>query len=173
MRRGFDRVDGMDKKQSVYIESTVPSYGSARDSFNVLNVVRKKQTLEFWSIRHLFKLWISDAVLAEIGKGDEEAAARRLEFVKDIDVLPDPEGLDELAIEYLRLTGIPDRASADCVHLAHCVLGKIDYLVSWNMGHLGVESQKKIQEYNGKHGLWTPLLVTPDILYTKYQEETL
>jgi hypothetical protein len=163
----------MDKNYSVYIESTVPSYGSSRDSFNVLSVVRKKQTLEFWSIRHLFKLWISDTVLGEIGKGDAEAAARRLEFVEGIEVLPDPEGLDELAIEYLRLTGIPDRASEDCVHLAHAVLGKIDFLVSWNMGHLGVESQKKIQEYNEVHGLWVPLLVTPEIMYTKYQEETL
>jgi hypothetical protein len=163
----------MDKKQSVYIESTVPSYGSARDSFNILSVVRKKQTLEFWSIRHLFDLWISDAVIDEISKGDEEAAARRIEFVRGIELLPDPEGLNELADVYLRLTRIPDRARYDCVHLAYCVLGRIDYLVSWNMGHLGTVSQARIYDYNKAHDLWMPSLTTPEVMYTMYQEETL
>jgi hypothetical protein len=160
-------------KKSAYIESTVPSYGSAKDSFNILNQARKKLTNDFWSIRDRFTLWLSQTVIDEISGGDKDAAIRRLDFVKGIEILPEPEGLNNLADIYQHITDIPDRAKADCVHLAYCVLLKMDYLVSWNMTHLGPESQKKIHEYNEKHSLWTPILVTPEILYNKYLEGTL
>jgi hypothetical protein len=48
--------------------------------------------------------------------------------------------------------------------LAVCVVEKIDYLLSWNCTHLGVVSYAKIYNYNESHGLWTPALVTPEVL---------
>jgi hypothetical protein len=163
----------MEAKKSAYIESTVPSYGSAKDSFNILNQTRKKQTNDFWDIRDHFILWVSLPVITEISDGDPKAAQKRLNYIKGIPLLPEPEGLNDLAPLYQRITQIPERAKTDCVHLAYCVLNKIDYLVSWNMTHLGPENQLKIHDYNEKHGLWTPVLLTPEILYNKYQEGTL
>jgi hypothetical protein len=107
----------------------------------------------------------------EISNGDHEAAKRRLDFVEGIEILPEPEGLDVLAAIYQRLTDIPDRAKTDCWHLAFSVLRDMDYLLSWNMVHLGPESQAKIQVYNDKNGLSTPLLFTPEILYNRTMEE--
>jgi hypothetical protein len=52
-------------------------------------------------------------------------------------------------------TTIPSYATAktDCFHLAVCVEAKIDYLLSWNCSHLGIEAYAKIYEYNGKKGV--------------------
>jgi hypothetical protein len=154
------------EKKSAYIESTIPSYATARPSSNILNTIRKAQTETFWQIRDRFKLWVSQDVLDEISGGDKDAAQRRLEFVKGIELLPEPNGLDALADTYQALLGIPDRAKQDCFHLAYCVLNRIDYLLSWNCAHLGPVAQDKARSYNDKNGLWTPLLVMPEILYS-------
>ncbi|MDR0452429.1 MAG: hypothetical protein LBH15_05250 [Treponema sp.] len=47
----------------------------------------------------------------------------------------------------------------------------IDYLLTWNCTHLGFNSYVKAMAYNGKYGLWTPLLVTPDYLLDLAQNE--
>ncbi|MDR3301034.1 MAG: hypothetical protein LBT01_00695 [Spirochaetaceae bacterium] len=161
----------MKAKKSVYIETTIPSYATAQPSFNALNMVRKTQTEIFWKIRDRFRLWISQEVIEEISKGDKEAAKRRIEFVKGIELLSEPEGIDVLAVTYQALLDIPDRAKRDCFHLVYCVLSRIDYLLSWNCTHLGPSAQDKARVYNDKHGLWTPLLVTPEILYAMEEEK--
>jgi hypothetical protein len=163
----------METKKSVYIESTIPSYATARPSSNILNTIRKAQTETFWQIRDTFKLWISQDVLDEISQGDKNAVKRRLEFVDGIALLPKLNGLDVLADTYRTLLGIPDRAKQDCSHLAYCVLNRIDYLLSWNCTHLGPVAQDKARVHNEKNGLWTPLLVTPEILYAIAMEKKL
>ena len=62
------------------------------------------------------------------------------------------------------LLSIPDKAKIDCFHLATCVVAKIEYLLSWNCTHLGMHTFSKIQKYNIKQGLYTPLLITPEAL---------
>jgi hypothetical protein len=153
------------------LSPTIPSYAIARPSSNILNTIRKAQTETFWQIRERFKLWISQDVIDEIGGGDKDAARRRLEFVKGIELLPKPDGLDVLATVYKKLLDIPDRAKQDCSHLAYCVLNRIDYLLSWNCTHLGSVAQGKASIYNDKHGLWMPSLVTPEILYSMEKEK--
>jgi hypothetical protein len=161
----------MEAKKSVYIESTIPSYATARPSSNILNTIRKAQTETFWQIRDRFNLWISQDVIDEISGGDNDAAQRRLEFVKGIKLLPKPDGLAALAVTYQKLLDIPDRAKQDYFHLAYCVLSGIDYLLSWNCTHLGAVSQGKASIYNDKNSLWMPSLVTPEILYAIAMEE--
>ena len=62
------------------------------------------------------------------------------------------------------MLSIPDRAKIDCFHLAACVSAEMDYLLSWNCAHLGIHTFVKIQRYNEKNGLFTPLLLTPEAL---------
>jgi hypothetical protein len=161
----------MEAKKSVYIESTIPSYATAWPSSNILNTIRKAQTETFWQIRNRFNLWISQDVIDEISQGDKDAAQRRLSFVQGIELLPKPDGLDVLATTYQMLLDIPDRAKQDCSHLAYCVLNKVDYLLSWNCTHLGPVAQDKARSYNDKNNFWTPLLVTPEILYAIAMKE--
>ncbi|MDR3324599.1 MAG: type II toxin-antitoxin system VapC family toxin [Spirochaetaceae bacterium] len=154
-------------KKSAYIESTIPSYATARPSGDLITAGRQYLTQFFWERqRHEYKLYVSQAMVDEISDGDREAAQRRLDFIAGIEKLPEPDGRRELAGVYQQLLKIPNRAKADCSHLAFCVLRRIDYLLTWNCGHLGPTSQMKVREYNDMHGLWTPTLITPEGLMT-------
>jgi hypothetical protein len=84
--------------------------------------------------------------------------------LRGIRLLPKTKEVADLAELYQTLLDIPDRAKADCAHLAICVVEKIDYLLSWNCTHLGPSAQAKMQDYNQRRKLWTPILVTPDHL---------
>jgi hypothetical protein len=152
-----------ENKSTIYIESTIPSYATAWTSRDTIIAGKQAATIKFWKHkRHKYRLVVSDDVITECRKGDPEAARRRLDYINGIEILPKLEGLTELANNYKMLLGIPDRAVADCTHLAYCVLHNVDLLLTWNCTHLGPLAQKKIQAYNDKRGLWTPLLVTPD-----------
>jgi hypothetical protein len=163
----------MDKdRKSAYVESTIPSYATARESTNALNILRKAQTRDFWdNYRQRYKLYVSQDVIDECADGDPEAARRRIDFIAGIEVLPKVEGLNELAVAYKKLLNIPDRAKTDCTHLAYCVLHRIDFLLSWNCRHLGSHSHFKVGMYNYKHGLWTSTLVTPETLHRILKQE--
>jgi hypothetical protein len=157
-----------EEMKSIYVESTIPSYATARPSTDMVVAGHQYLTQFFWeNQRNQYKLYVSKAVIDEISEGDADAARRRLDFIKGIEKLPEPDGRKELAAIYQQLLKIPDRAGADCSHLAYCVLGRIHYLLTWNCGHLGPPSQNKIRDYNDKHKLWTPTLVTPEGLITQ------
>ncbi|MDR3301908.1 MAG: type II toxin-antitoxin system VapC family toxin [Spirochaetaceae bacterium] len=152
-------------RKSLYVESTIPSYITGWDNKDVITLGKQMQTRKFWgNERHKYDLFTSQYVLDEIRNGDPEAARKRLDLVEGITTLPKTAETDELAAIYQKQLGIPDRAKLDCNHLAVCVLRHINYLLTWNCAHLGVMAQVKIHDYNREHGLWTPLLATPDVL---------
>jgi hypothetical protein len=151
--------------KSVYIETTIPSLATARPSRDTIIAGRQASTLAFWErARDRYSLFVSQYVIDECALGDSEAAIRRLEFLRDIPVLPITAQIATLADTYQRLLSIPDRAKIDCFHLAVCVAAEMDYMLSWNCTHLGIHTFVKIREYNEKRGLLTPLLLTPDVL---------
>jgi hypothetical protein len=170
-------MQSMDEQKSVYIESTIPSYATARESSNALNLIRCAMTRDFWEYeRHKYKLYVSQIVVEECGKGDPEAVRRRLDLIVGIENLSEPEGLRALTDTYQDLLDIPHRAAPDCIHLAYCVLHRIHFLLTWNCKHLGPMTREKAQAYNKEHGLWTPqtfglLLVTPETIHQFRKEK--
>jgi len=160
-------------QKSIYIETTIPSYATAKPSMDIISATRQNITKLFWEYeRNKYRLYISQFVLAECKQGDLDAANRRLEFIKNIALIPETDSTENLANEYFKFLKISERAKTDCFHLAVCVEAKIDYLMSWNCSHLGVEAYAKIYEYNGKKGLWIPKLVTPEHLIQLEREES-
>jgi hypothetical protein len=159
-------------RKSLYVESTIPSYATARPSKELIAAVRQVMTRDFWEQeRHNYDLYVGQSVVDECSKGDGEAVKRRMDFIAGIQVIPNTAEIESLATDYQRLLGIPDRAKTDCIHLAMCVLEHIDYLLTWNCAHLGFASYLKVREYNDKRGLWTPALVTPESIYGFALEE--
>jgi hypothetical protein len=159
-------------KKKVYIETTIPSVITARSSRDITNAYRQDITKFFWeNERQKYDLYISEYVWEECEKGDKDAAKKRLELIKDIPLLPSNKDIDELAEEYFRYLSIPQKAKTDCFHLAVCVIEKIDFLISWNMMHLGRPAFSKIAIFNGTRNLWLPELVTPDFLMEIEKEE--
>jgi hypothetical protein len=150
-------------KKSLYIETTIPSYATSRASHDIVIAARQLLTKQFWEEeRSNYELYTSQYTIDECALGDSEAALKRLSFLAGIPVFPKTPEDFELAKIYFDLLQIPERAEADCFHLAVCVNQKINYLLSWNFTHLGFKSSIKMVEYNTKHGLWIPELVTPD-----------
>jgi hypothetical protein len=159
-------------KKSLYIETTIPSYATSRQSSNIVIAARQFLTKRFWEEeRENYELYTSQYVIEECSLGDPEAAKRRLAFISEIEVLPKIDEIADLAKIYFNLLQIPERSIADCFHLAVCVITKLDYLLSWNCTHLGFNSYIKVLDYNTKHELWSPLLITPDYLLNLSSEE--
>jgi len=152
-----------EERKSIYIETTIPSYATARENRDILIAGRQLLTRFFWEQeRHKYDLYVSQLVMEECSDGDPSAARKRLDFISGIDVLPTTAEAEDLGKTYEQLLQIPERARTDCLHLSICVLNGMDFLVTWNCTHLGIVSNMRIYDYNEKHGLWTPMLVTPE-----------
>jgi predicted nucleic acid-binding protein len=158
-------------KKTVYIETTIPSFATARISSDVIIAGQQELTKLFWARdRRNYELVTSEVVIEECRDSDPEAARKRLEFLKNIPVLPKTKEAQNLAIAYQNLLQIPERSKADSIHLSLCVLSRIDYLLSWNCKHLGLKTYEKMKEYNTIQSLFIPQLITPEQLtYTIYE----
>ena len=54
---------------------------------------------------------------------------------------------------------------ADAFHVALASIHKVDYLVTWNFGHLAnVRKQARIKLFNTAAGFFSPAIVTPEFL---------
>ena len=159
-------------KKTVYIETTIPSIITARPSRDIINAYRQEITRFFWeNERHKYDICISEFVLEECSKGDVNAANRRMDLLSGIPFYSRNSEIESLAEEYFNYLNIPLKAKTDCSHLAVCVVHKINYLISWNMTHLGRPAFSKIAVFNGTRNLWLPELVTPDMLMDIEREE--
>ena len=128
----------------------------------------------FWeNERHKYDLYISQYVIDECSFGDAEVAVRRLDFIRNIPIIPRSEQVAALAHDYQQLLNIPDKAKTDCFHLAACVNSEIDYLLSWNFKHLGIHTFVKLRDYNEMRGLFTPIMITPETLLEINEAEEL
>ena len=158
-------------KQSLYLETTIPSYLAARMSSNITIAGRQNVTHEFWAEeRHKYDLYISYFVFEECRKGDVLVAKKRLELLENITVLEETPEVEPLADVYMRLLSIPQNKRIDALHLAMCCVHKMNILLSWNCSHLGAESMQIAQKHNDANGLFTPRMITPDALVNKYTE---
>jgi len=72
----------------VYLETTVISYLTALPSRDVVRVAHQQITAEWWAGRDAFELFVSEAVLSEVRRGDTDAAARRVDATGGLPVLP-------------------------------------------------------------------------------------
>jgi len=153
-------------KRSVYIETTIPSVLTARPGRDIGALYRQAVTRDFWdNERHKYDLYISEYVVEECEKGDKDAAKRRLELIEGIPHLPIGKEVNDLAEEYFKYLKIPSRAKTDCFHLAVSVICKMDFLMSWNLTHLGSVYFSKVCEFNATLGFEkTPNLFDPDAL---------
>lgn len=72
-------------KKSVYIETSIPSYLTARPSRDVRAVAWQQITTEWWdAARNDYELFTSELVVVEASAGNQEAAERRLAVLRKI-----------------------------------------------------------------------------------------
>ena len=77
------REDGIEVvKKSVYLESTIPSYLTARPSRDLIRAAHQHLTREWWETRRgEYETYVSQLVADEAANGDPEAAADRLRML--------------------------------------------------------------------------------------------
>ncbi len=153
-------------RTTVYVETSVISYLTARPSRDVVALARQEITRRWWEeMRQEYQLIISPFVLAEAGAGDADAARRRLEIAEQMVLLePEPE-VESLAERILPAMGLPPRAKLDALHLSFVVVFEIDLLLTWNCAHVAnAECARRLREFTLSEGLWMPIICTPDQL---------
>jgi len=153
-------------KPTLYLESTIPSYLTARPSRDLIVAAHQQITHEWWEgCRADYDVYVSEAVLLEIGAGDPEAAARRLAKVEGLPRLPLTQDVDALALKYQDGLGLPRDARVDIVHIACAVAHRMEYLLTWNCTHIAHGLViRRLQTLNAKLSMPTPVIVTPEEL---------
>jgi hypothetical protein len=85
-------------KAKVYIETTIPSYLTARRSRDPITAAHQQLTRNWWELRRpAFDLYISGAVLDEAAAGDAILAQERVRLLANIPVLAMTSGIIEIA----------------------------------------------------------------------------
>jgi predicted nucleic acid-binding protein len=153
-------------KESIYLETTIISYYTARPSRDIIMLARQEITREWWpKAIEQFDIFISEGVIDEISLGDIEAAEKRLNSVKKFARLELNEQVKEIAKIYMKNLEIPAKSFGDAIHLAFASVHNIDYLVTWNCTHIANPVMiKKLIKINNSIGINTPFICTPDLL---------
>jgi hypothetical protein len=125
------QVMDMNHKKTLYIETSVVSYLTARPSANLLAAANQKMTADWWEDRRdRFDLSISKLVLEEARKGHPEAAARRLAALAGIAALDITDNAVELSRVLLREGALPAKALDYSIHVAVSAVHGIDFLLT-------------------------------------------
>lgn len=153
-------------KPPVYLETTIPSYLVARPSRDIIVASRQEFTRQWWEAhRDGYDVYISEVVIAEASLGDPETAAKRLGLVGGLPRLAITPEVDDLAVELMKFVGLPENTEADVYHLAVAVLHEMDYLVTWNCGHLAnARLRHRLEGWSLRKGRSIPTVCTPEEL---------
>jgi hypothetical protein len=153
-------------KPSVYIESSVVSYYTARISRDLLVAAQQAVTRVWWEHRRpLFRDFVSELVAEEVGAGDAEAAHRRLAAIRGITSLDVTPEVDVLALHFVKAGIVPRRKELDAYHVSVAAVHGIDYLVTWNCSHIAnAEMRGAIGRMCEEHGYRIPTICTPQEL---------
>jgi len=152
--------------KSVYIETTVASYFTARPSRDVVTAGRQEATRELWpKLVSEYDGYVSVLVREEAGKGDKEQAALRLQAIEVFAVLDTDEAADALAMKIIVGRGIPEEYPEDALHIAVAAVNGIDALVTWNFAHLNNPfTRMMVRQLVENAGYRCPEICSPDEL---------
>lgn len=148
-------------KQSLYLEtSVVGAYLDNGEPF------RRDLTIRWWEHEMpQYRAVVSPLVARELERVPEP---HRTGYARLVTPLEEVELTDEaviLAEGYIERAIFHRKYLADALHVAIASLHKIDFLVTWNFGHLAnVRRQARIRLFNTTAGFFVPQIVTPEFL---------
>lgn len=150
---------------TVYIETTIVGYLTARSRDAVIFQARQQLTQQWWDFhRKKYELVTSQLVIDEASGGDPTAAQERLVLLDGMPLLdiqhPDVQPLaDQLIGNHL----LPEKAAADARHVAVTAVFGVEYLLTWNCKHIAnAETLPRIYRMLRESGFEPPLVVTPE-----------
>lgn len=150
-------------KATVYIETSVISYLTARPSRDIIVGAQQQLTADWWeNQRFAYTLFVSTVVVEEAAGGDEIAATRRLDALAGIKVLEVTDEITRVAAHLLQRGAIPQTAVQDALHIAIAAVYRIQYLMTWNYKHIAnAVMREAITEACHAAGFHAPVICTP------------
>jgi len=151
---------------TAYIETTIPSYYTARSARSILQAGRQLATREWWDSGYSgFDLVTSTETLNESAEGDPGMAKARLELLKGIRILPVTESAAGLARTLVASGLVPAIASPDAVHISLASVHGIDFLVTWNFKHIAnPHTRERMRTTINEAGYRMPVMCSPEEL---------
>jgi hypothetical protein len=151
---------------TVYIETSIVSYLTARPSRDVVTLARQELTREWWNTRRTnFQLFTSEFVIEEAEEGDPEAARRRLDALSEAEELDLHDEARPLARELVEEGPLPTKAALDALHIAVSATSGMDYLLTWNMKHIANAAiRDQTEQICRSSGQKPPIMCTPEEL---------
>lgn len=159
-----------ESQPTVYIETSIISFLTARPSRDLVVAAHQQITLEWWrSVRPNIRPVISELVVQEAALGDAESARRRLESTRELPVLALSPSARELARALLEQGRMPPSAAADALHIAAATAHGADFLLTflltWNCRHIAnAKTRILLERILRDRGYDPPVLCTPEEL---------
>ena len=153
-------------KPLVYMETSVVSYLTARQSRDLVVAAYQQVTREWWrTASGRFDLVASELVVTEAGAGDADAASARLEVLTPVALLNITESSEALVRHLLDLGAVPRQAAVDAAHIAIAATNGVDFLVTWNFKHIANAAMRsRIEWVCRQAGYEPPVICTPNEL---------
>ncbi|HEV2915631.1 MAG TPA: PIN domain-containing protein [Pyrinomonadaceae bacterium] len=156
-------------KQSLYLETSV--IGAYLDNGEPF---RRDLTIRWWEHElPEYRAVVSRLVARELERVPEPHRTGYLKLVQPLEEVELAEEAAILAEGYIARGIFHRKYIADALHVAVASFHKIDYLVTWNFGHLAnVRRQARIRLFNTAAGFFVPMIVTPEFLVSEATEKT-
>ena len=152
--------------KSVYVESSVISYLTARPSRDLVIAAYQAVTAEWWDDRRLrYDVCVSPLVVQEISACDSSAAEERLRVIADIPSVAIAAETESLASALLASNGVPANSARDGLHIAIAATRGIDCLITCNFKPINNASTRTmVVNVVSNSGLVCPVLCPPEEL---------
>jgi len=148
-------------KKSLYIETSV--IGAYLDNGEPF---RRDLTIRWWEHELCeYRAFSSVLVKRELECLSEPHRTSYLNLNEKLDTLELSEEVAILAEGYISRGIFHRKYIGDALHVAVASVHKVDYLVTWNFGHIAnVRKQARIRLFNTAAGFFVPMVVTPEFL---------
>jgi predicted nucleic acid-binding protein len=153
-------------KRTLYIETTVVSYFTARPSRDLLVAGHQEATRELWpSLTTVYDTYVSALVYEEAARGDTEQAGKRLAAIKPFRMLDVDEEARTLAEKIVDGKGVPREYPEDALHIAVAAVNGIAAIVTWNFAHLSNPfTRMMVRQIVENEGYTCPEICSPEEL---------
>jgi predicted nucleic acid-binding protein len=154
-------------KQSLYLETSV--IGAYLDNGEPF---RRDLTIRWWEHEMPdYRAVVSPLVERELERVAEPHRSSYLNLIASLEQAELTEEATILAEGYVSRGIFHRKYIADALHVAIASVHKVDYLVTWNFGHLAnVRRQARIRLFNTAAGFYVPMIVTPEFLVSEATE---
>ncbi len=153
-------------KPTVYVETSVVSYLTARPSRDLVTAAHQEVTREWWArAGDQFELVISPMVVREASRGDAEAAKARLSAIGRLRMLPLRDSIVRRVATLSTELDLPAKALTDIYHIAFCIDYEVDFLATWNSAHIANPGVlRPLRDLSHAEPFFLPMIVMPDAL---------